>query len=445
MGAYLLIKWMPFSYSEQIVLPIKFKSYIETQSKTVIVHVGQWEKTMIATVDNDMAEEIIGMPIGIKKELRIPDELTYDIIIDQDHIHIGPVIGILVSRKKITKTLLERYQDYLWNYQRIKGLIYIFSIKNIDLKEKIIKGYYYYPNSDTLNEKISEWKEGIFPYPAVVYRRVKNVKDSKYDNLWIQVNRKVFNSFSLNKWEVWRLLSKNEQMGRYLPLTILFRSYLDLLNLLDRLDSLYLKPISGSLGSGIVQIQKINEEIIVHFSGDKRIIKKNKLKNFLNYLTRKKTYIVQHDVGLTKENKKIDFRVIMQKNTLQKWVCNGIIARHGLDGGITTNDISSINLGSKSIKSIFQLSDEETKAKEKEIISICSEASELLDIYYRRIGDLGFDISIDSNQKVWIIEINLFQSHRIASYVYDDPDMYKRVVSTPLEYAKSIAGFQKNN
>jgi len=58
-----------------------------------------------------------------------------------------------------------------------------------------------------------------------------------------------------------------------------------------------------------------------------------------------------------------------------------------------------------------------------------------------RYGNLGFDIAIDTNNHIWIIEINnIYPDHTIALDA-NDPLLYKTVMTTPLLYAKWLSGF----
>jgi hypothetical protein len=57
-------------------------------------------------------------------------------------------------------------------------------------------------------------------------------------------------------------------------------------------------------------------------------------------------------------------------------------------------------------------------------------------------GNLGMDMGMDQDGKLWIIEINnVYPNHTIALDA-EDSLMYRTVMSTPLLYAKWLTGFR---
>lgn len=113
----------------------------------------------------------------------------------------------------------------------------------------------------------------------------------------------------------------------------------------------------------------------------------------------------------------------------------------GIPGRVYTNDISTICLAHEVLQKVYGLSSSEVSEKEKEIIKICKEACLLIEQAYGNYGDLGIDVVIDQKLKVWVLEINKLHQHTLAEYLAKDLDMYNRVVTKPLEYAKALAGF----
>jgi len=114
----------------------------------------------------------------------------------------------------------------------------------------------------------------------------------------------------------------------------------------------------------------------------------------------------------------------------------------GFKSRIHTNNISYIGFGREALQIIFRLSPEQALEKENEMIRICTEACLIIERAYGHFGDVGIDVVVDENLKIWILEINKSHQHDIARYLQkDDPNMYNKLVSMPLEYAKALAGF----
>ncbi|MGE5577446.1 MAG: YheC/YheD family protein [Syntrophothermus sp.] len=67
----------------------------------------------------------------------------------------------------------------------------------------------------------------------------------------------VFNRTTrFNKWKIHQMLKGESDIGTHLPETDLLRDYQSLNQALQRHKSVYLKPVSGSRGMGIIKIHQ---------------------------------------------------------------------------------------------------------------------------------------------------------------------------------------------
>jgi len=241
---------------------------------------------------------------------------------------------------------------------------------------------------------------------------------------------------------MWTVLSKAG--FTHTPHTVRLNSNDNIKEMLDLYQAVYLKPATGRFGKGIQKIEKTPDGYL--FKEKIGIGKCCKglaaVFQLVERYKKNKKYIIQQAIPNNYQSKPVDFRVILQKDGNLKWVCSGIIAKIGVRGRIYTNSISSIELGREVLQEIFGLSLEQTLKKEKEMIRICTKACLIIERTYGYFGDVGIDVVVDENLKVWVLEINKSHQHDITRYLQnDDPDMYNRVVSRPLEYAKALAGF----
>lgn len=403
-----------------------------------MLHFGHWKKTVEVKPQKDLNENSIGLPTHLASHLTIPEELPYDMYMEADHLYVGPVIGCIVSKGNFSRERLRSLQSFLLNYQNIKGLIYFCTVDGIDSTTKTIRGYYYNPNAA---EK-KRWKSGVFPYPGVIYRRTKR-KLGILKGLLEDLQGKVFNAYIFNKWEMWKILT---QAG------FIHTPHTDRLNGLDSLKkmlslhkSVYLKPVKGHFGIGILQVENTPNGYLLKDNAGMETWKDNPdgVYQLIQKRKRKGKYIIQQAVPLNYQNKRVDFRVILQKDGSQEWSCSGIIAKIGLEGHILTNHISELSLGREAIQMTLGLNNKQALKKENEIIRICTDACLRMEHVYGLYGDVGIDVVVDQNQKIWILEINIVHQHEIAMYQEDDPDMYTRVRKNPMEYAKALAGFNR--
>ncbi|QIQ33364.1 hypothetical protein DER53_11780 [Parageobacillus toebii NBRC 107807] len=134
---------------------------------------------------------------------------------------------------------------------------------------------------------------------------------------------------------------------------------------------------------------------------------------------------------------------LCKKNSSKHWNCSGIIARLGNRTEITANfDRSGIFLtGKEALRKVFQMNEREVFLKEQEMIDLCVSACKTFDQCGGNYADLGIDLIIDENLKVWLIEIHPLYDHQLPLYSIKDRQMYLKVVTAPFEYAKSLAGF----
>lgn len=202
------------------------------------------------------------------------------------------------------------------------------------------------------------------------------------------------------------------------------------------------KPKIGRFGNGIQKVEKTQDGYIFKVkSGVKQLVKDEAAVFQLIKRYKKRRYIIQQAVPIDFARKPVDFRVVLQKDGSQKWTCSGIIAKIGKQGRINTNNASSVDLGCDALQMIFGLSPEQVLEKENEMIRISTEACLIIERAYGHFGDVGVDVVVDQNLQVWVLEINKSHQHDMARYQQKDPDMYYRVVSRPLEYARALAGF----
>ncbi len=436
----LKIKWVTELENNTIILSTELRSDFKILSKSYFLHFGAWKKEVILKFDNSLSENIIGLPIRLMEDFVISDNLPYEIYIRGVNIYLGPVIAILANKKDLTPKLLNKYWGYFLNYHQIKGLIYICSLNGINQSNKTVEGYYYKP---PMNRDKAEFIEGVFPYPYVVYRRIKVSNNFIYNDLIIHAKHRVFNQYRFNKYELWQALYSESQIRKHLPHTKLLINKKSLDMMLKLYGTVYLKPINGSFGKGIIKVMLTSEGyLFINWQNIKKIIfNRKEVSAYLERIKNGREYIVQQDVGIIIEKKNIDFRVIMQKDENQNWSYSGTITRFGKIGRICTNDVSEISLGKDALQNVFSLSDKESYNKEHEIIEICTLACETIEYFFGNYGDVGIDIVIDSNLKVWILEINDLHQHILAAKLANYPQIYEKVITRPLEYAKSLAGF----
>ncbi|WP_158318775.1 YheC/YheD family endospore coat-associated protein [Robertmurraya kyonggiensis] len=287
------------------------------------------------------------------------------------------------------------------------GFFYVFHIKNFSNDE--IEGYYY--DND-------EWKKGNFLLPSVIYNRIhsRNIEASsffknKVSEIALQ-QIPIFNERFLSKWEVHNLLFAEEHLHPFLPDTQILN--FDVLRLfLEKYDSVFLKPINGSQGRNIFRVTKADKNIIVQSSSASEKDKRktfNDLDDFFEWFEKRKhtIFIIQKTIPLaTFEGRQLDFRVLCHKNFQATWRVTSIIARVSSK----TQFVSNLAQGGEMLKPVIPLTalfnyktalSHVTFMKELslEVANVISQSTEGF------VGELGIDIGVDENGRLFIIEVN---------------------------------------
>jgi hypothetical protein len=130
-----------------------------------------------------------------------------------------------------------------------KCLCYCFSVDNIDLEGKKIKGYVF--RSD-----LNSWEYRWLPMADVIYDRApylgmdeKPVAFQLRKQLRALPNVNFINSYgSLGKWPLYKALSKHDEMKGFLPETKLYKNFNNILVMLNKYHFIFLKSSLDSKG-----------------------------------------------------------------------------------------------------------------------------------------------------------------------------------------------------
>ncbi|SDK73149.1 YheC/YheD family endospore coat-associated protein [Natronincola ferrireducens] len=378
----------------------------------------------------------------IIENLKIPLFASYEIKIKPYEIVIGPYIGILVHKKEETLDKnINVYSNYLYDYEAIGGVILAFSVEGIQMKCDKIRGYIFNPQTQ-------KWEKGIYPYPAAVFKRTGMGKTMR-NHIHRVIGDAIFNEYILNKWETYDWLSNFAEIKPYLPDSRIYNNKGDLKIYLKLYNKVYIKPIDGSQGIGIIEVVKDNEEFIVGYIKDgqtnkKQFTQENNMWDYIESFLRKGKFIVQRGIDLVHTNgRKNDFRLLIIKNNKGIWEDYGMIARYGVEGSIISNISGggSAELGEVFLKNTLKLSEDRAYQLRKEISTIATRVGEAIDACGINCGNLGIDMGIDEKGNIWIIEVNNKDPNHTIALDAKDRQMFYGIKRANMLYAKRLAGF----
>lgn len=412
------------------------------RSRTVCISYGTQKCYAYIKLSAEAGQDDIYLSQKIIDYLHIPEYPDFEMRYRGSEIMLGPHIGILIDKEdgNITEIKLKSALKFVSRYSMLNGSIIVFALDKVDQSKRLIEGYCYNPGQNS-------WERGIFPYPLSIYLWI--IPSRSWKNHFLSVlGNTIFNSFYLNKYELYLSLSTDPYMKDHLAKTILYRSSQDVFDMMEKFGKVIVKPIAGFKGIGVTRINYEGNKAAVRYRKDDMNAEEfyendKELRERFNVLFVPDKYIVQQHIDLlTYENGVIDFRLVMQKDDRGEWVCKTIIGRIGDCNSI----VSNISNGARAMiaadvfKDILNL----PQAEEMERMlletgfKICDRLCNL-GINY---GNLGLDVGIDTNMHPWLIEVNSRRPDNRVAMRINDKELYLDICSGPLLYAKFLAGFK---
>ena len=407
--------------------------------KTIEVKVNFMESTDIK--DIVLSKNIID-------SLGIPITCYYDILIKNNELVIGPFIGILTDfTNKKTTEMLPTYNSFVKEYKRIGGAIIIFSLEGINMENRTVSGFLYQPGK-------SSWIYGTFYYPAAVMSILEASLTSKWEEFHTKLQHlisilgpKVFNYPHFSKWEMYNLLQHN--LGEILPKTILYNDVKDIAEMVNSFGSVYIKPLNGRLGKKIYKVIKDGENIVVLFdhNRDKQIrffTNEPEIREFFQEELVSDMFLIQQTIPLMKfDDRVIDFRLMAVKNEKGLWENLGIFSRMGSKGNIVSNITAGgeTEAADNTLKKVWKLTDEEIIKIKAQIGRVAKEALVLLEKNGYHLGNIGFDIGLDENCLIYIIEINHQNPDPYIALKANNKSTFYFARFKNMLYARHLAGF----
>ncbi len=336
--------------------------------------------------------------------------LTYHV--EKNELQVGPILSMLVEKRGNQEDEFGKLTDFaseLNEYcQQHHALFYMFSID--DVAGDRISGYRF-NGTELLKE--------IFPFPDVIYNRISNRTFERSEPCVEFFNRcqdwgiPYFNDRFLSKWDVFKLLVNRDALAAHLPKTIQLKEEKSILELLNAFPSLFLKPIDGSEGRGILRITR---QFDSQFRLDASkaldpplpLLSEQGILAFINQYVPVEHYILQQGIPLIQQNDGyVDFRILCNRNEYGIWCITSSTARVGTRNRIVTN----VSSGARIEPLMDVLEKQFPIQKAKYIRSVLFElAIETAYCIHEKangiFGEFGIDFGVDKEGHVWIFEVN---------------------------------------
>lgn len=363
----------------------------------------------------DLQESII-IPEQIAEQLLLPTGGKTHLILHEHTLHLGPLIGIFTAgfTESSLRPVGERslfFAKFL-SIDRSLGIFsFVFGAHHINWEDGTVEGYTHGKNG---------WKKITVPFPNVVYDRLPNRRIENHHALKL-VKKRLTEEYSIpwynpgffNKWSIHQLLIKDTEASRYLPETIHTPSISQMEELLSTYQNIYLKPANGSLGLGVYQLMYSREENTYYsrYRDDKEINRLRKYPSIESFLKASfknrqlSSYLAQQGIKLIRhDTKAIDFRIHTNKDEHGIWKVTALAAKVAGKGSVTTH----LNNGGvvKTLEEIYDDPQERIKTFHN-LTEAAIILSKRIDHHVKGfIGEIGFDLGVDQDGRVWMFEAN---------------------------------------
>ncbi|WP_096439489.1 YheC/YheD family protein [Alteribacter populi] len=357
-----------------------------------------------------------------------------------------PLIGAFITTKgirRLNKQKASKKNRLLLRASRIaKVNLYYFCFRDIDMKTKTIEGTYY-------NEHLKKWKKASFPFPDLFYnRKRRGLENRKYHTLkraLLKSGTQFINTRDgFDKWDVHKRLSESSEIKEHIPATSLFSSKEKLKEMLNEEEgSVYLKGVNASLGNEIMRVEKttsgtytistyVKQVFTKKVDNDSSLIKE--IHRFFGPFLRH--VIIQKRIDLFQvEGCLVDFRAEVQKKKNDSIVVSGVVARIGKPGSPITSKTSEDHY--MTIEEFIKRYYSHDHNLKSQINGFLKKVYEAVEQEYGRFAELGIDIGLDQEGRLWLIECNGTSGKSAFCNAYDGRKRL-RAFTRPLLYGKNV-------
>lgn len=364
---------------------------------------------------------------------------------------LGPLIGVLITRDKPEQTdkpfgSITMFCRELTDTCRSQGAyVYFFTPNAINSSNSSVEGWVY----------TNGWHKMMFPAPDVMNNRLTS---RKMENLPVvqqfmneikhRYGAHVFNEKFLDKSEVFTALKKDASLQKYLPESHALHNYTMLKNMSAKYSAVFLKPIKGSLGRGIIRLSRLGPEnwqaSYATVTGTKKQTFSSLVKLFSTIAGKVKTvrYLIQQGLTLIEiGGRPVDFRALTQKNANGKWVITSIVSRtagthHFVSNLARGGTLSTVkdSVAKSNLPPMYR--GDASSRLQRAALDIARGIDTHIPAHF---GELGIDLALDTSGRIWLLEVNSKPSKNDNTTLNEGK--VRPSVRMMIQYARYISGF----
>lgn len=231
-----------------------------------------------------------------------------------------------------------------------------------------------------------------------------------------------------SKWQKHLVLARDPALREFLPDTAVLKEE-TLFDFLSRYPVVFVKPSCGGGGRGVVKISVLEDgRIEIQTTETRTVAELPQVYRTVKGYLRQTEYIVQQGVSLIRiDDRPIDFRTLLLRPG-KTWRYMGVMGKLAVRDQIVTNHCrggSSLTF-SGALKESKELQEEEIQELEKRLEQLSRQIASAMQRRFPLVAELGLDIGIDENLKLWLIEANTRPQYKLFRD-HEDPMLYNRI------------------
>ncbi len=294
--------------------------------------------------------------------------------------------------------------------KEVNNILYYFSLNQVRLKERKITGFYWHSRSN-------RWLRQEFSFPDILY--IRDGIDKRYTQTFVKLcniisknNGKLITHQRFNKWRLYQIMNEDPAMKNYLPVTRTVKHPDDIKMMLQNYKVVYLKSHFGKKGEYVLRV-----EVLPHggyrycyYRHELLTVKSvsgfQALMDVVNKFFQGKRFLIQQAIQLLKyKNRLIDMRAELQRNGDGGLEIAGISVRLGRPGSPVTTHGDAFRFDDFFVQKMGY-SKKNLEALRSVVHELLFNVYEYIENNYDQYAEIGIDLAIDTNGKMWFIEAN---------------------------------------
>jgi hypothetical protein len=368
--------------------------------------------------------------------------------VDENKYQLGPFVAILTSDGGTPFSGNHRnFADIIRTGRDMGVTVYVLTPRGIEKGATTVSGYLLDPRSTKIR-----WIPAKLPFPNVVYNRIPNRKTERKPEVQeaIKILKETpgvhfFNPGFFDKWTLYQQLRDSDELKDYLPTTLKLKNLATLKQMIANYPVLYLKPIEGKAGIGMMRIAAVKGgyKLIHQETQEKKqffVHSLPQLWRLIQKLAQKKAYIVQQGIPLAEfKGRPFDVRMLLQKDGTGAWGLTGAGIRVAGDASISTH----VPMGGmiEDLEEVFRETfKEQAEEIRKKVEDVGLRFAQFIESKQpSELGEMSMDLGIEPNGTLWFFEANA------KPMKFDEPEIRTRSLRHLILYSLHLSGFKQKS